>query len=137
MANIYLPVKNLIMLKVVRTQPKIKVNKKFIEHNRIAFKKTIEELGQAYQDVISDPNAFSQFPGQDIIDTGVLKRSQRMEAVRVDQYKISWDVSYANYVRSGYTLRNGDRQPGRDWVKEGNRRFDYVASYKKNIKGGR
>ena len=109
--------------------------KGLINKARASFQECIEGLGETYQDVISDPNAFSMFPGQDIVDTGDLKRSQKVTRTGFAQYKFTWDVPYSNYVRFGYTTRNGHVQVGRDWIAKGNRRYAFPSKFIKKFIG--
>lgn len=86
-----------------------------------AFKETNLVLGREFTQVISDPSAFREFPGQDIVDTGALRASQEVQFTD-DIVTFRWPVQYAEYVHEGYTLRSGRKQPARPWTRVAMRR---------------
>ena len=108
-------------------------NKFFSKRVKLAFLKTGQELGAKYKETIEDPNAFPEFPGQDIVDTGDLRDSQKMRISNDSQIEFSWDVPYAIYVLNGYTLRNGRTQPGRDWISKSHKSFNFHLSLIKHL----
>lgn len=101
-----------------------------------AFQETCQLAHREMIQVISDPNAFDNFPGQDIVDTGNLRASQQppqftspTEAVFVNA------AEYAYFVALGYTLRNGKQQPGRNWMMLALDRVDAQATFNKLLEG--
>lgn len=98
-----------------------------------AFRRTMEDLGATYKEVIEEVGAFPGFPSSDIVDTGDLRDSQKMEWVGIAKARFSWDVPYALYVHEGYTLRSGGHQPGRPWTKEAHRRFKIRQAFIRNL----
>lgn len=98
-----------------------------------AFEKTMNELGMVFQEVISEVGAFPEFPQSDIIDTGALKKSQKLSFPTPGSVMFEWPVEYAPYVHEGYQLRNGAFQPGRPWTTYGLNRFDASVRYTINL----
>jgi len=96
----------------------IKFNKQKIANLvKRAFKETTTQYFEECQRVISDSNAFPEFPNQDIIDTGTLKASGKV--FQSDgKFEAVWTAPYAIYVHEGYTLRNGKQQKGRPWTEK-------------------
>lgn len=86
--------------------------------------------------VISDPNAFPLFPGQDIIDIGILKGNQQPPELSADGTKATFrnTAEYALYVYLGYRLRNGGTQPGRPWMAEALKRSDFQKTFQLLLK---
>ncbi|MFM6206120.1 hypothetical protein, partial [Planktothrix sp.] len=77
-----------------------------------AFKEVVQGLNNEFKEVIKDKNAFENFPGQDIIDTGELLKNQKLNITKPGEANYEWGTDYALYVHEGYTLRNGKRQMG-------------------------
>lgn len=98
-----------------------------------AFERTMKDLGQTFQEVISEVGAFPDFPQSDIIDTGNLKESQTVVFPSSGSVVFEWPVEYAPYVHDGYTLQNGTQQPARPWTSLGLEKFDAVAQYQANL----
>lgn len=98
-----------------------------------AFQETMIELGQTFQEVIQETGAFSDFPQSDIVDTGALRDSQIVEFPTPGAVMFDWPVDYAGYVHEGYTLQNGNTQPGRPWTKVGMARFNVQMRYAENL----
>lgn len=96
-----------------------------------AFQESCFLLGRQFTQVISDPNAFPEFPGQDIVDRGELRASQQLRFIKPEVGQFDWSVDYGIHVLTGYTLRNGTTQPGRDWIKLGLEQFDLQATFGK------
>ena len=111
-------------------KPKITFNGSAIKGAALqAFQETMIELGQTFQEVIQEVGAFSDFPQSDIVDTGALRDSQIVEFPSPGSVKIDWPVDYAGYVHEGYTLQNGNTQPGRPWTTVGMARFNFRLRY--------
>jgi len=108
-------------------------NQFFARRVKLAFLKAGEELGAKYRETIEDPNAFPEFPGQDIVDRGDLRDSQKMTIIGDSQIQFSWDVLYAIYVLNGYTLRNGKVQPGRNWISQTHKSFNFELALIKHL----
>ncbi|MEG4406428.1 hypothetical protein [Microcoleus sp. MON2_D5] len=98
-----------------------------------AFERTMKDLGNTFQEVISEVGAFPDFPQSDIIDTGALKESQTVAFPSPGSVVFDWPVEYAPYVHDGYTLQNGAQQPGRPWTSLGLQKFDPVVQYTANL----
>lgn len=97
-----------------------------------SFRQTTAQYFAECQKVISDKNAFPDFPNQDIVDTGALKSSGQI--VQQDgQTQLSWDVPYALQVHEGYTLRNGKQQKARPWTKVALTKMDFLKVFKDNL----
>lgn len=112
----------------------VKVNSKKLRRKaEKAFKKTCFRLGRSFTQVISEPGAFPEFPGQDIVDTGRLRASQQLDFLSPGYARFSWNTAYAAFVLRGYQKRNGQRQPGRNWVAEGLRRADIDRVFKEEV----
>lgn len=95
-----------------------------------AFKEACYLLGREYTKAISEAGAFDGFSG-DIVDTGALRASQRIEFAGPGEAQFSWDTEYALFVHEGYTLRNGEEIGGRPWTKLGLERFNLKDTYEK------
>lgn len=110
----------------------VNLNVSIVEQSCVAaFQDACFLLGREFTQVISDPNAFDNFPDQDIVDTGLLRSSQRLEFRSPTIASFSWPVEYGSAVRDGYTLRNGTVVEGRDWIGLGLERLDFEATYGK------
>jgi hypothetical protein len=85
---------------------------------------------------ISDPNAFPDFPGQDIVDTGVLRASQQPPEFNSDGTEATFrnTADYAYWVYNGYTKRNGEEQPGRPWIDATLERVNFQGTFEKFYK---
>ena len=99
-----------------------------------SFRATALLLSREFTMVISDPGAFPEFPGQDIVDTGALRRSQQVGFPSPTTALYQWPVEYALYVHEGYTRQNGTVVPARRWTQEGLRRFDFQGTINKIVK---
>lgn len=121
------------MLKITKPLQLPKNIKKLGAIAEKVFRQTCEELGEEYRKVIEDPNAFPGFKDQDIVDTGALRDSQRLTFAKDGSAEFSWPVPYSVYVHQGYTLKNGNKQPGRQWTVEGNKRFRFPQRFQQNI----
>ncbi len=98
-----------------------------------AFQTTMIELGETFQEVIEDVGAFPDFPQSDIVDTGALRNSQQIDFPQPGSVNFDWSVEYAAFVHEGYTLQNGNQQPGRPWTKAGLTRFNVQMRYAENL----
>ncbi len=115
-------------------KPKITFNGGAIKGAALrAFQTTMLELGETFQEVIEEVGAFPDFPQSDIVDTGDLRDSQQIEFPQPGSVVFDWPVEYAPYVHEGYTLRNGNVQPGRSWTKVGLARFKVQMRYAENL----
>lgn len=115
-------------------KPTIKFNGGAIKGAALrAFQTTMIELGETFQKVIEEVGAFSDFPKSDIVDTGELRDSQQIEFPQPGSVVFDWPVEYAPYVHEGYTLRNGNNQPGRPWTEVGTQRFNVQMKYAENL----
>jgi hypothetical protein len=119
----------------LETVTTVTINTTSIQAEAIAaFKETCFLQGSKFTEVISDPNAFADFPAQDIVDTGQLRASQQLDFVGATVAIFSWNVDYAYHVWAGYTLRNGKEQPGRDWIKLGFSKLDFQQTFELLLK---
>jgi hypothetical protein len=86
---------------------------------------------------ISDPGAFDDFPGQDIVDTGALRSNQQPPEFSDDGTKGTFrnTVDYAYWVYNGYEKRNGEEQPGRQWMDTTLERINFEQTFEKLFKG--
>lgn len=109
---------------------KVKLGKKVID-SAVAksFKATALLLSREFVMVISDPGAFPEFPGQDIVDTGALRRSQQLSFAGPTTALYQWPVDYALYVHEGYTRQNGTVVPPRRWTTLALNRFDFDKKF--------
>lgn len=112
---------------------KVKTNKSFIDSTEKAFRQTMFRVGASFTQVISDPNAFSGFPSQDIVDTGRFRASQRLVFPRNGLARFSWNTEYAIYLLRGYQTRSGTRVQGRDWIAEGIKRCPLDETLKEEL----
>jgi len=112
---------------------KVNLNTKKIERAAIeAFRDAAFLQGRVFTEVISEPGAFDDFPNQDIIDTGDLKRSQRLRFPSDTVATFVWEnLEYPIYVHEGYTRTNGTVVKGRPWTKLGLERFDLQGTIAK------
>ena len=93
--------------------------------------KTATALERKTTEVISSNGYFSGFPG-DIVDTGALRASKEVTVsgpyVRILRYG-GTAAPYALFVHEGYTLRNGQEQPGRPWITRAAEDLDINATF--------
>lgn len=103
------------------------------------FMETVRDLDRAYTKVFETPGFFPAFPFSDIIDTGKLKDSQSFSLVGTGKVEFTWDAvsnqgtPYASFVHDGYTLRNGNWQPGRPWTVDIEKDFNFRLMYEVNL----
>lgn len=103
------------------------------------FMATVRDLDSAYTKVFETPGYFSAFPSSDIIDTGKLSQSQSFSTIGFGKVEFTWDavsdegIPYASFVHDGYTLRNGNWQPGRPWTVEIEKDFNFRLMYEHNL----
>lgn len=110
----------------------INLNVTIVEQTCVqAFQDTCLLLGREFTKVISEPGAFDAFPDSDIVDTGQLRAAQQLEFRSPGLASYSWNLDYAAAVHFGYTLRNGEEEPGRPWTELGLERFDFEGTYGK------
>lgn len=103
---------------------KVQIDVGVIEKAAIAaFQDSCQILGRRYTELISAPGAFAGFPG-DIVDTGALRASQRLDFVSPTYARFGWTVEYALYVHEGYQRRNGTGVRGRPWGRVGLEQFN-------------
>lgn len=95
-----------------------------------AFKESCFLLGREFSQLISESGAFPNYPDRDLVDTGRLRASQRVDFPRRGKAIFSWSTEYALYQHEGYTLRNGQNWPGRPWTREGLSRFNLQQTYR-------
>lgn len=114
------------------TKVNIKVKEYSVEAQR-AFRQTVLILHRNTIQVISEPGAFEGFEG-DIVDKGLLRQNQRPPQINGLKATLRNTVAYGIYVRDGYTLRNGKRVRGRDWMKEGVKRTNLQGTFKALLK---
>lgn len=96
-----------------------------------AFRESCFLLSRTFTEVISDPGAFPEHPGRDIVDLGTLRASQNLQFRSNTEAVFSWPVDYAFYQHEGYTLRNGEEWVGRPWTEAGIERLNLQATYDK------
>ena len=99
-----------------------------------AFRQTMFRLGRSFTEVISDPNAFSNFPGQDLVDKGQFRASQRLNFPAPGKALFSWNVDHAIYLLKGWQTRSGTKVEGRNWITEGIKRCNTDATFKEEIR---
>ena len=56
------------------------------------------------------------FGNTDIVDTGRLRASQRIDRLSQTEYRVFYTASYALWVHEGYTMRNGRKMLGRPFL---------------------
>lgn len=111
---------------------RVKIDKKALNAKmELAFRQTCFALGRQFTLVISDPGAFPEFPGQDIVDLGVFRASQRLDFPRAGVGRFTWNVEYAIYLLKGWETKSGTKVPGRDWIKEGQNRAKTKEVFRK------
>lgn len=99
-----------------------------------AFKESCFLLGRSFTETISEVGAFPSHPDRDLVDTGQLRASQRVDFPRRGEALFSWSTDYALYQHEGYTLRSGQEWQGRPWTREGLSRFDLQKTYETLLK---
>jgi hypothetical protein len=104
---------------------------KVVAASKEAFRESCFLLGRSFTEVISDPGAFPEHSGRDIVDTGALRASQNLQFRSDTEAVFSWPVEYAYYQHEGYTLRNGEEWAGRPWTQEGIQRLNLEDTYNK------
>jgi hypothetical protein len=84
----------------------------------LSFKGMVQEFGDANRRAIEDPiwNWPRGESPRDIVDTGDLRDSQKIDFVSDGEAVISWDVDYALKVHEGETTRSGAEFPARRWT---------------------
>lgn len=85
--------------------------------------------------VISDPSAFLDYPGQDIVDTGRLRASTQVDFESPLIAVFSWSVEYAAYVHEGYVSANGRVVLGRPWTEVAIERLKPEEAFNKLFRG--
>lgn len=113
---------------------KVKLNVKRIERAaQEAFRENCFAQGRVFSEIFDDPGAFPDFPGQDIVDKGILKNSQELTFPNDTTGKFTWSTEegYGLYVHDGFTRRNGTVVPGRPWTVLGLQRYDFEAGLAK------
>lgn len=99
-----------------------------------AFRKTAEELGAKYTEVITTEGYFPTHPNSDIVDTGALRDSQQIIFKGGVNVEYKWNVPYAVYVHEGYTTRSGTVVPGRPWTQHGLNVFQLGVRFADNFR---
>ena len=85
--------------------------------------------------VISDPSAFLNYPGQDIVDTGRLRASTQVDFESPLIAVFSWSVEYAAYIHEGYVRADGQVVPGRPWTEVAIERLKPEEAFNKLFRG--
>lgn len=98
-----------------------------------AFKKTAEDLGAKYTEVIKTEGYFPTHPNSDIVDTGALRDSQEIIFKGGVNVEYKWNVPYAFYVHEGYTTRSGTVVQGRPWSQHGLNIFQLGVKFAINL----
>jgi hypothetical protein len=96
-----------------------------------AFRDTVLLLGGEFTKAISDPVyswPFGESP-RDIVDTGLLRRSQRYQFTAKYTALYQWPTEYAAAVHNGAILKNGTRLPARKWTERAFQKMDVEAVY--------
>jgi len=75
---------------------------------------------------------------RDIVDTGQLRASQRIEETSKNAYRIYWTAEHALYVHEGYTVgRSRRRMPARPFARQAldtyNFEDQFRTQFQKNI----
>jgi hypothetical protein len=86
---------------------------------RSAWRETTTIMAEEFRAVIDEP-IWAWPRGEnprDIVDTGDLRDSQRLDQISEDEAKYSWPVPYSLIVHNGARLRNGGDYPARPWTK--------------------
>lgn len=94
-----------------------------------SFKETVFRFSNELTRVITEPRSWEGWDLRDIVDTGQLRSSQRVDFQSSTQAEISWNTEYAVYVHEGYTLRNGVTKQGRPWTKAAQSEFDIQQDF--------
>jgi len=79
--------------------------------------------------ITANRNWGSPYGTRDIVDTGQLRASQRIDPIQDNAYRIYWTAEHALYVHEGYTLRNGRRMPGRPFASNALAAYDFVGEF--------
>jgi len=84
--------------------------------------------------VITTPGLFPS-SSEDIVDTGQLRASQRVDFPEELEAALSWNTDYAAYVHEGAALKNGRVIIGRPWATLAASRLDLQATFDKIYNG--
>lgn len=91
---------------------------------RVAFNQVAYELGNEFTRVITETRDWgAPFCDRDIVDTGRLRASQRVEIEEL-RATYTWPVDYALPVHEGFTTSSGRVIPGRPWSRVALEQFD-------------
>lgn len=103
---------------------------------KAAFRDTCYFVQAEIIKTISDPNAFPDFPGQDIVDEGELRANQQPPEFNSDGTEATFanTAEHAYWVYNGYTKRNGEEQPGRAWIDATLERVDFQGTFERIFK---
>lgn len=96
-----------------------------------AFRETALLLGSEFTKAITDP-VYPWPSGEnprDIVDTGALRRSQRVSYPAKMKAIFIWSVNYSAAVHNGAILRNGGRLPARRWTDRAFQKFDAATVF--------
>ena len=96
--------------------------------SKVAFRHTMEDLGESFTKIINTPGYFPEYTG-DIVDTGALRDSQKIIFKGGVTVTFAWPVPYSYYVHFGYTHRSGRYFPGRPWTEHGLGIFDMSGRF--------
>jgi hypothetical protein len=86
---------------------------------KTAWRDTTQIMGSEFTKAITDP-IYNWPRGEnprDIVDTGRLRSSQRVDRISDFTTNYSWPVEYALAVHNGARLRNGTFLPARPWTR--------------------
>lgn len=66
--------------------------------------------------IITQARDWEDLGNRDIVETGQLRASQRIDRLSATEYRLFYTANYATWVHEGYTMRNGRRIVGRPWL---------------------
>ncbi|MEM7578259.1 MAG: hypothetical protein AAF316_00145 [Cyanobacteria bacterium P01_A01_bin.80] len=100
---------------------KFKPNDEFKTMIEKSFKDFVYSFFYLIQLVINEPRLWKDWetsdPFRDIVDTGALRNSGKVNFETSKKAVLSWTTEYVGFVYFGYTLQSGKRIPPRKWVK--------------------
>ncbi len=99
--------------------------RKFKQITEKVFEESVLILGGEFTKAITDPiYDWTDGAKRDIVDTGALRRSQKVIPDGRLSVLYVWSVEYSAAVHEGATLRNGAKLPARPWTKVALKRID-------------
>ena len=122
MSNIQLNIPNGILLSI-----RVPILNEVIAN---AFFDTLGGLQAEIDKIIESPGMFDDFPMSDIVDTSALLDKQGIKLTSPFTAEYDFGVDYAVFVHEGYTLKNGEIQPGRPWVNLALQNYNFQENFR-------